>query len=58
MGYVDRLTGIVGRYGMAINVEKSKNENLRTIVPCTNYDRSKATGEYGMLQLFGLHDNK
>jgi hypothetical protein len=29
------------------------NDNLKGIIPATDYDRSETTGECGMFQLFG-----
>jgi hypothetical protein len=29
------------------------NENLKATIPSTGYDRTKATGECGIFQLFG-----
>jgi hypothetical protein len=29
------------------------NENVKTTIPSTNYDRSETTGECGILQVFG-----
>jgi hypothetical protein len=34
------------------------NENLQGTITITDYGRSETTGECGILQLFGLHDNK
>jgi hypothetical protein len=39
--------------GMEVNVEKkTKNGNLKAIVPETDYGKSKTTGERGLFKVF------
>ena len=46
---IDKLTEDGRRYGMEMNVEKNKsNENFKTTITSTNYDRPKATRECGI----------
>jgi hypothetical protein len=53
-GIIDRLIEFGRRYGMEMNVEKSKvMRNLKATIPNTNYDTSKTVGECGIFQLFG-----
>jgi hypothetical protein len=33
------------------------NENIKATIPSGDYNRSETTGECGIFQLFGLHDN-
>jgi len=48
-GMIDKLIEIGSCYGMEMNVEKNKsNENFKTPIPSSNYDRPKTTGECGM----------
>ena len=48
-GMIDKLIEIGRRYGMQMNMEKKNksNENLKTAIPCNDYDRPKTTGECG-----------
>jgi hypothetical protein len=59
-GMVDRLIEIGRRYGMEMNVEKTKVMRIsrQLTIPNENYDRSETIGECGIFQLFGQHDNK
>jgi hypothetical protein len=38
--------------------KKLGNENLRRIIPFTDYGKSKTTGECGTFQLCGCHGKK
>ena len=37
---------------------KKGNENVRGIIPITDYNRLETTGECGIFQLCGWHDDK
>jgi hypothetical protein len=50
---IDRMIEVGRCYGMEMNVEKNKsNENLKPTIPIKNYDRPKATREYGSLNIW------
>jgi hypothetical protein len=56
-GMVDRLSEIERRYGMEMNVEKSKVMRIsREPSPNEKYVRSKTIGEFGIFQLFRQHN--
>lgn len=52
-GVIDRLIELVRCYGMEMNVQKYSDENVKTIILSTDYDRAKTTEECGIFQLFG-----
>jgi hypothetical protein len=53
-GMIDTLTEIGRCYGMEMNVEKNEGSGtLKADIPITDNDRSEATGECGIYQLFG-----
>jgi retron-type reverse transcriptase len=45
---IDKLSEIGRCYGMEMNVEKTSNENFKTIIASKNYDRPKTTRECGI----------
>jgi hypothetical protein len=54
---IDRLIEIGRCNGIEMNVEKNwGNDNLIATILNTDYDRSRATREYGIFQLFGEQD--
>ena len=38
--------------------QKKGNKNVKATIPNTDYERSKATGEYRIFKVLGRHDNK
>jgi hypothetical protein len=45
---IDKIIEIGRCYGMERNVENKSNENFKTTISSTTYDRSKTTGELGI----------
>jgi hypothetical protein len=52
-GVSDRLIKIRRCYEMEMNVKKQFNDSLKTIIPSTDCDRPKTTGECGIFHLLG-----
>ena len=52
-GMIDRLIEVGICYGMEMSWEKKGDENIKAAIRIRVYDRSKATGECGIFQLFG-----
>jgi hypothetical protein len=52
-GMTNRLTETGRCYEVKMNVKKPTVMNFKATIPITDYDRSKATGECEIFQLFG-----